>query len=558
MDIKRVKTEIENTLKAYLQKKEDGSYKIPSIRQRPMLLIGPPGIGKTAIMEQVAAECRIGLVAYTITHHTRQSAVGLPFIEKKIYDGKEYSITKYTMSEIIASVYEKIEETKVREGILFLDEINCVSETLAPTMLQFLQCKTFGNQKVPEGWIIVAAGNPPEYNKSVREFDIVTLDRVKRMDVREDYEVWKEYASRRRLHNAILSYLDIKKENFYCIRSSADGCQFVTARGWEDLSELLYAYEELNIPVDYEVVSQYLQQPKIARDFSAYLELYYKYKSDYNVNAILNGDYKTLDAHRLKAAAFDERYGVISLLVDRITGEFCEVWKEDAKVSMLFEMLKTAKQELLSEIEMPNTANQELLSETEMPKTANQELLSETEIPNTANQEPLSETEMPNTRNQEAGIILDRVWNKLCLEEEKREKLPAKDGEKEAFQKALRLFEAFAKEVRLKGKSQPEDAFNLLRERFQSCKEQREQKIVEAGQKLDYCFHFLSDVFGESQELVIFLTQLSLNYYSIEYLGNYGNASYEKYNKELLYTNRRSRILSEIGRYREEINSETL
>ena len=87
------------------------------------------------------------------------------------------------MSEIIGSVYEQIEKTGCKEGILFIDEINCVSETLAPTMLQFLQCKTFGNQQVPEGWIIVAAGNPPEYNKSVREFDVVTLDRVKKIDV---------------------------------------------------------------------------------------------------------------------------------------------------------------------------------------------------------------------------------------------------------------------------------------------------------------------------------------------------------------------------------------
>ena len=53
------------------------------------------------------------------------------------------------MSEIIASVYEKMEATGLKEGILFIDEINCVSETLAPTMLQFLQCKTFGNQAVP-------------------------------------------------------------------------------------------------------------------------------------------------------------------------------------------------------------------------------------------------------------------------------------------------------------------------------------------------------------------------------------------------------------------------
>ena len=51
-------------------------------------------------MEQIARECGLGLVAYTITHHTRQSAVGLPFIEHKVYGGKEYAVTEYTMSEI--------------------------------------------------------------------------------------------------------------------------------------------------------------------------------------------------------------------------------------------------------------------------------------------------------------------------------------------------------------------------------------------------------------------------------------------------------------------------
>ena len=151
MNIKQAKQEIANTLKAYLTRDELGNYIIPAIRQRPVLLMGPPGIGKTQIMEQIAAEEGVGLVAYTITHHTRQSAIGLPFIEKRTYGGKEYSITEYTMSEILASVYQLMERTGLKEGILFLDEINCVSETLAPMMLQFLQCKTFGNQRLPEG-----------------------------------------------------------------------------------------------------------------------------------------------------------------------------------------------------------------------------------------------------------------------------------------------------------------------------------------------------------------------------------------------------------------------
>ena len=55
-----------------------------------------------------------------MTHHTRQSAIGLPFISRKMYGNKEYSVTEYTMSEIIAAVYDQIEATGIREGILFL------------------------------------------------------------------------------------------------------------------------------------------------------------------------------------------------------------------------------------------------------------------------------------------------------------------------------------------------------------------------------------------------------------------------------------------------------
>ena len=274
MHIKRAKQEIKDSIEAYLAKDAYGEYVIPSIRQRPVLLMGPPGIGKTQIMEQVARECGIGLVSYTITHHTRQSAIGLPFIKERTFGGQSRQVTEYTMSEIIASVYEKMEKTGLREGILFIDEINCVSETLAPAMLQFLQCKTFGNQKVPEGWIIVAAGNPPEYNKSVREFDVVTLDRIKRIDVEENYEVWKEYALEVGIHPAILSYLDLKKEHFYRMETTPDGRAFATARGWEDLSELLKVYEELGKKMDREVVHQYIQHWKIAKDFAVYLELY--------------------------------------------------------------------------------------------------------------------------------------------------------------------------------------------------------------------------------------------------------------------------------------------
>ena len=96
-------------------------------------------------------------------------------------------------------------------------------------MLQLLQYKTIGNRKVPDGWIIVAAGNPPEYNKSVHEFDMVTLDRVRKIEVDAKYDVWREYARENRIDNAILSYLELRPQNFYKAEADVDGIQFVTA-----------------------------------------------------------------------------------------------------------------------------------------------------------------------------------------------------------------------------------------------------------------------------------------------------------------------------------------
>ena len=111
MNIKEAKEQIKNAMTAYFTKDELGNYMIPIEKQRPVFLMGPPGVGKTAVMEQVAAEMGVGLLSYSMTHHTRQSALGLPFIVHKNYGGEEFDVSEYTMSEIISAVYELMEET---------------------------------------------------------------------------------------------------------------------------------------------------------------------------------------------------------------------------------------------------------------------------------------------------------------------------------------------------------------------------------------------------------------------------------------------------------------
>ena len=83
MNIKEAKEQIKNAMTAYFTKDEFGSYAVPVEKQRPVFLMGPPGIGKTAIMEQIAQELDVCLVSYSMTHHTRQSPWVCPSLRRR-------------------------------------------------------------------------------------------------------------------------------------------------------------------------------------------------------------------------------------------------------------------------------------------------------------------------------------------------------------------------------------------------------------------------------------------------------------------------------------------
>lgn len=501
MNIKQAKEEIKHTVQAYLSKDAFGEYKIPAVRQRPVLLIGPPGIGKTQIMEQIARECEIGLVAYTITHHTRQSAVGLPFIKEEQYDGKTYSVMEYTMSEIIASVYRKIEEGGRKEGILFIDEINCVSETLAPTMLQFLQCKTFGNQAVPEGWIIVAAGNPPEYNKSVRDFDMVTLDRVRCMNIEADLGVWKEYAREKRLNSAILSYLELRPKNFYRVEADVDGLQFVTARGWEDLSNLMDVYEELGIPVDEEIIHEFLRHEDVAEDVSAYFDLYKKYQDDYGIAEILEGKVKPSVYARIDQAAFDERLSVVNLLLDGVSNVFYQIQREREITDAWYDFLKEYRQKLKNSLQAKGIF-ETILAE----KTASDE------------------------QNEKQQFVSKAQSDRARSLNEKLKECAKKIVAEETINIEETALFALAKEP-----------FDAQCEKLQSLENQ-------GIETLEHAFTFMEQAFSDGQEMVVFVTELTITPEIAVFLSEHRIERYETYKNQLLIGTKRAEILSEIAR----------
>ena len=493
MNISQAKDYIKHSIQIYLKKDEFGDYRIPVVRQRPIFLLGAPGIGKTAIMEQIAQEMGIALVSYSMTHHTRQSALGLPFIKQKDYGGQTYDVSEYTMSEIIASIYDTMEESSVTEGILFLDEINCVSETLAPSMLQFLQYKVFGKHKVPEGWVIVTAGNPPEYNKSVREFDVVTMDRLKVLEVEADYATWKQYAKERGVHSAVLNFLELKKEYFYHIETTVKGRSYVTARGWEDLSQVMLMYEEDGLTVDESLFAQYLQNERIVKEFGAYYDLYNKYKRDYQVEALLSGDISENAVAKAKAASFDERLSLLGMLLDTVQNEMKDIVETSDFLSELMVPLKAVK------------AADSVYDMLEKQLKARDTIM----------------------KNQEKANALSSAQRRM-------------------HKRILTFLSTVRKNILEENIPDGETAFSYVKQEFDGKVAAMKEAVSKTSGRIHHLFEFANAAFEEGNEMLVLVTELTVNASSSRYISMFGCEDYQKYNQLLMVSERKEDLRDEI------------
>lgn len=484
MNISDAKKQVKDTVEAYLEKDDAGMYAIAPVHQRPIFLLGAPGIGKTAIMEQVAQELGIGIVSYSMTHHTRQSALGLPKIEHRNFEGFEFEASEYTMSEIVAAIYEYMERTDVRCGILFLDEINCVSETLYPSMLQFLQFKIFGNHKVPDGWIVVCAGNPPEYNRSVHEFDIVTLDRLREIDVEPDYAAWKEYASEQGIHPAVTSFLEAKKDCFYKVESKPGGGKsFVTARGWEDLADLIALYEGMGKSVDRDLIIQFIRDDEVADQFAVYYALFQKYKSDYQVETILNGNAPEAIKQRAKDAEFDERLALISLILDMLAKDCATVVEKEGVIKEIRDILRNAKEEFLEGAALDVALGAKV-----------------------------AEREAMLARKIDSGNVSTAYIRRQRLVIEKLKEFIAK--------------------CMLEKTTSGEEAFNTIEDAYKAEVSEIKPAAMEVSTKMDNAFDFVDACFG-NRELLIFMAELATRKATTQFVAHFGNDKYYAHNESL-------------------------
>lgn len=345
---------------------------------------------------------------------------------------------------------------------------------------------------------MVTAGNPPEYNNSVREFDIVTWDRLKRVDVEPDFDIWKEYAYSRGPHPAVMTYLEIEKEDFYQVETTVDGKRFVTARGWSDLSDMMRLYEQHKLKIDENLVGQYLQNRKIAKDFAVYYDLFNKYRSDYQVDKILADKADESIKDRARKAKFDERLSLLGLLLDAVTEHLRAVCTVETAHIQLLEVLKTVRVELAK----PGA---------EAPKLLEKQI-----------------------KSQRAALASGRRASSMSREEQSaRENVCAILEDQRVM---------LTKERPGSGK----EAFSLLKVDFDQRITGLRKSAAGAGKKLTNLFRFCGEVFPDGQELLILVTELTINPHCARFMGRYGCKEYYERNRELLFYERQQEIIQKM------------
>jgi hypothetical protein len=274
--------------------------------------------------------------------------------------------------------------------------------------------------------------------------------------------------------------------------------QFATARGWEDLSEILYAYEALGIVPDAELAVQYVQMPAVARDFQNYYALYNKYRQVYHIDDILHGCVPKVTLSEFAAAPFDERLAVMGLLLSKLAEAARNTRQADALCKALYDTLSAVKQRM--EREDPA----EVLREIEGVRRAALKRAA------AAGQD---DKELRNLRQAEINAI-----------------------------------EAYRRELDSSPEEGAEARFALVKALFGEETAKAEALAEEAGAKFDNAFRFLEAAIGQSQELVLFVTEITAGYDSSWFVSEFGCDAYFRNNRDLLFDETRQNLLDRLGR----------
>lgn len=191
---------------------------------RPVFIWGAPGIGKSALVEQFAKEVGLPCVSLLGSQLAPEDIIGIPKING--------NTSEFLPPKMIA---------RTEPYVLFLDELNACSQEVQKAFYSLIHEKRIGEYHLPEGSIIIGAGNRAQDSAIVKTMSSALINRMFHVQMRADTRQWIKWAQHQNIHPWVINYLIQRPDHLFSEPPKTEE-PFSTPRSWHMLSDALKEY----------------------------------------------------------------------------------------------------------------------------------------------------------------------------------------------------------------------------------------------------------------------------------------------------------------------------
>lgn len=237
--------------------------------KQPVMIHGSPGVGKSAVVRQVAAQRGIDLIDLRLSQLDPVDLRGVPSVDTKKH------ITSWNTPSFLPTD---------GKGILFLDEINSAAQATQAAAYQLVLDRKLGDYVLPPGWVIIAAGNRSTDRAIVNQMSTALKNRFIHLNYEVNNDDWCDWALRSNIAVEVLGFIrfrpmllnefeqrDNSKEERERVQRLKDAQAFATPRSWEFLSKVVQ--QKPSADIEYELYTGIVGEGAAA-EFMGYLKYY--------------------------------------------------------------------------------------------------------------------------------------------------------------------------------------------------------------------------------------------------------------------------------------------
>ncbi|MDR0629463.1 MAG: MoxR family ATPase [Treponema sp.] len=236
---------------------------------RPVFIWGAPGIGKSSLVEQFASELGLPCVSLLGSQLAPEDIIGVP----QIIDGKSV----FCPPRIIA---------RDKPYCLFLDELNACTQEVQKSFYSLIHDRRIGEYLLPEGSIVIGAGNRAQDNAIVKPMSSALINRMFHVELIASPRDWLEWANVQGIHHYILEYIGLRPDHLWRQPPKTEE-PFSTPRSWHILSDALYSFGENISEARLEILCSGCLSPQHAVQFRSFVK---QIRNRYALAKIIEGE----------------------------------------------------------------------------------------------------------------------------------------------------------------------------------------------------------------------------------------------------------------------------